>query len=511
MAVDNITKRLIFAGATGWGYRAIAVLCNLANIALLFRFLEKQTIGLWFLMLGAQAFMGLFDLGFGQTLQRRIAFLKAKCGIDPGVCLDEDTKKDILTLLGAARRVYFICSIVIFGVVLIFGFWYFSRLDLSSAVAGELKRAWFVMSFGYAVNTWGMMIEAALNGMGDIGWTNIVNSVFQIFLLIANWIFLTLGFGLGALAVIWVTKGFLARLAGWRILVLKHRWISPIKGVRILDVIKDMVTPSLHWWLALAGYFFITGLSQYLIAHFMGTENVPDYAATYTGLLAAQAAMVGVVSAGIPIFSQLIRARDIAYVKNTILDWTKYGLGGLAIIFGIILVWGKEIIEMWLGAGHFIGFPTILVLVLMMFSEAHQGMLQTACVAAERLGFYKAVLLGGLISFFLSLLLIPRIGLLGAALAAFIGQVTTQHWVTPKLAFSVLGMRFREDLKRVLLPAVVLGGAIVIMGLGIKAIELPRLASYLSMGFLTGATIWFFYRKIIRGLFQRTIFKKNAK
>jgi hypothetical protein len=80
----SVKRRIIFGIASGWGSKAVGILLNLVQIPLLYRYLPAEIVGLWFLMIGAQMVVGVFDLGFGQTLQRRIAFAKGTCGSDPG-------------------------------------------------------------------------------------------------------------------------------------------------------------------------------------------------------------------------------------------------------------------------------------------------------------------------------------------------------------------------------------------------------------------------------------------
>ena len=496
-ARKRIVARLLFAATTGWGYRCMAIVCNLVNISLFFRFLPKEVVGLWFLMLGAQTFLGLFDFGFGQTLQRRVAYFTAESGVSPDIEPDENTRLNILGLLSLARRVYVLISMLIFVVILVVGWIYFSSLKLSPSALSEFRLAWIVMSLGYAANTWGFMVESSLNGLGDIGWANVVNAVAQVATLIANWIVLTLGLGLQALAIIWLFKGLFIRVTGWAIVKIRHKWVHLHRASLTIQAFQDMVPPSLRWWLALVGYFMMAGVGQYLIARFLGAAALPDYAATYSALTAVQGAMVGIVAAGSPLYSQLLKAGENAYVRETLLTLTRYSLGAIALAFGFLGVWGRQVFEFWLGKGHFVGYPILGILIVLMFAEAHQGMLQAACVAAEKLDFYKAVLVGGILTLGLSFILIPKFGLLGAAISALAGQATTQDWVTPKLAMRVLQIRYIDGLKRVLIPGLSLGGAVFFIGMTLKAVHVPTVFG-IAMTFIGTIVISFlFYRKFL--------------
>ena len=151
----SVNKRIIFAVSTGWGSKAVSILVNLVQIPLLFRYLDDEILGVWFLMIGAQMVLGVFDFGLGQTLQRRIAFAKGECGADPDAELGENTRQKIRDLLQIARRTYHVLSVLVLLVLLIGGPIYFRTLNLSPEVYQALNLAWIIMAIGYAANMWG--------------------------------------------------------------------------------------------------------------------------------------------------------------------------------------------------------------------------------------------------------------------------------------------------------------------------------------------------------------------
>jgi O-antigen/teichoic acid export membrane protein len=171
---SGLNRRIIFGIAAGWGSKAVAIIVNFVQIPLLYRYLDKEVIGVWFLMVGTQMLLGLFDFGFGQTLQRRIAFAKGNCGSCPDTVLDKSTQQHIRDLLTIAKRFYQVVSGIVLVVLLAGGPLYFSTLKLSPVASDGLRMAWIIMSIGYAANIWGWFVESTLDGLGDIGWSNIV-------------------------------------------------------------------------------------------------------------------------------------------------------------------------------------------------------------------------------------------------------------------------------------------------------------------------------------------------
>jgi O-antigen/teichoic acid export membrane protein len=421
-------------------------------------------------MIGAQMLLGLFDFGFGQTLQRRIAFAKGRCGSSPDTILDEQTRQHIRDLLATARRVYYTVSAVVLLVLLAGGPLYFNTLQLSPAASSSLRIAWAVMAMGYAANIWGWFVESTLNGLGDIGWSNIINSVMWVVSLAAIWIALASGGGLTALALIWVMRGILLRVWGWMVVRRFHPWIREFRGNWRADEFRTMVEPSLKWWIAIVGTFLTTGITRYFIGSCLGVAAVSDYVATFTALSMVQAILVSLVGVTIPLQSQMWQAGDLETMRRYVTRLTRLGLVLLVIAYAFICVNGKEIFELWLGQGHFVGYPVLALLSIMMLLEAHHGMLNTPCIAAERLQFYKYTLLGGFINVGLIVLLVARWGLLGIAVAVLIAHLATNNWIIPKISLSLLKHRLSRYFTDVILPVLGAGAVAMVFGLAIKQI-----------------------------------------
>jgi O-antigen/teichoic acid export membrane protein len=471
----TVTRRIIFGVISGWGSKAVNILISLVQIPLFYRYLSKEVLGVWFLMIGAQMVLGLFDLGFGQTLQRRIAFAKGACGADLDIVLSDSARQAIVDLLALGGRVYIILSAVAAIGLIIGGGFYFQRLELSPSARESLRLAWIVMAIGYAANMWGWMVEATLNGLGDIGWSSIIATVFRVLELGAIWLVLALGYGLTALALVWTARGVAIRLCGWLVVIRLHPWISRVKGRPELLAFKSMVRPALEWWAAVAGYFFLARVSPFFIGALMGPAYVSDYYATYTALAVVQGTLVSIVSVGTPLFSQMWRAGSLDELQSFAIGLMRLSMGLLTASYVSFVFFSKDIFTLWLGKAHFLGYPVIIILSLMMFIEAHQGTLMTFCVATERLQFYKIIILGGIISLPLSYILIKNYGILGAALSILISGMLTQNWFIPMMSLKLLKLSFLTIIKKVLLPCLYILISLLLFGFLLKALNLTIL------------------------------------
>ncbi len=449
----SIAKKLVFAVSASSVYTIVAVFANFIIIRLLFVYLNGEVVAFWFLMIGAQAMLGMFDLGFGQTAQRRIAFVKGKFGDDPDLVLPVEGRNEVREIIATTRGAYSVISTIVFVLIFVCGKYYFSEMSKTLDPELNFDLAWIIVCIGFAANTWGWFVSSLLNGIGDVGWSNIANISVQILYIFAVWFILALGFQLVGLSMVWLVKGVLTRLLGWLIFIRRNSWASHHGGGFSLSLLKQLLSPSIRSWLAIVGNFLLAGSSRYFLAELYSPKIVPDYVATYTAYAAIQGMFVGVTVSGTPLFSQLIKANNKKKLAEYVLLLSRVSLSCLVSVFCVFIVFGPTIFQLWLGEGHYLGLFFCIVLALLMTVEAHSGLLLPVCIAAERLSFYKSVLIGGVVNILIAIILIPRFGVLGAVIGIFVAQTVTQSWIIPNLAMKVLQIRFGYVIRRVLFPS----------------------------------------------------------
>jgi O-antigen/teichoic acid export membrane protein len=462
--------RVRFAVLAGWGNRGVSILANLLQTPMLYHYLDSTTLGLWFLMIGAQTVLGLFDLGFGTTIQRRIAFARGLSGTDPDVQLIQSSKQQVLNLLAMAKRFYSLMAIIVFVIFIMIGVLFQSFITVDRNYISSLWLAWIIISIGFSINVLSWYVDSILNGLGVIGWSNIISIILGVISFVCTWIALSLDTGLIGLAIVWVLRGIVGLLLGWLAIIRLHPWIKIEKGVRQNEDFVSMVRPSLQLWIGIVASFLLVGMPRYIIAMILGVRAVPDFSATYLALSNIQAVFLGMVTASVPLISQAFIREGAAGMRKYILPPTKLALGLLIFFYGLILLYGREIFQLWLGPTHYVGSPVLTVLCIMLLLEAHHGMLSASCIAVECLGFCKYTLLGSLISVILMLILTPAIGLLGTVLAIALSRMFTDNWIIPHLALKLMQIKLNTYAKAVIWPAFCSAGCLLLLSAVIKMI-----------------------------------------
>jgi O-antigen/teichoic acid export membrane protein len=165
----------------------------------------------------------------------------------------------------------------------------------------------------------------------------------------------------------------------------------------------------------------------WLIALFLGSSSVGVYAACMTIIQLANPLLLGMNSVLVPKTAKVFAQNGLSALR-TMVQTTTLVIGTMTAMFaGVALIWGPEILRLlYRGNGFVIDDVVIAVLLLGLCVEVLGMGCENALWAIERheLNFQMNVL-GFIATFGSAVVLIPRIGVAGAAVAFFAGRLAT--------------------------------------------------------------------------------------
>lgn len=446
----SASKRIAFAVAFAWLSRAVTILANLFLIPILFRFMGKEELGMWFLLGNSQAFLGLLGMGIAPTLTRHIALAKGKSGADPGVELTEESKRHIGDLVVTGRMLLRSLAVVVFFIAWASGYGLIGQLELKEVSPQTVFWAWTLMCAGYAVGIWVSYLNCLLTGIGYVGWESLIGTVVSVLTILTNIGAVLLGGGLLALAVILVVSSLVQRF----VMLGFIRWRKPelfaVQGRWNSKYAKAMVKPSLYCWLTTLGGFLILRTDGYFIALLKGTGNIPSYQAAYQLVSNIyQLAVIWVAASGVFI-SQAWQAGELTTIHKITIRNAKIALSIMAAGVAFLLLAGKEVIDLWLGEGNFVGYEVLLVFCIMLTLETHHVILMQTSRATEDENYAFWKLTAGVLNVIFTFVLIKPLGLLGVALGTMLAQMLTTNWYAVYRPMVRLKLNFRVYSRQVI-------------------------------------------------------------
>jgi O-antigen/teichoic acid export membrane protein len=448
----SVSRRILFGAAATWFSRGLTISLGLVLLPVLFRHLPKEELGVWLLLGQSWAAMGILDLGIGVTLTRRIALAKGKSGTDPNVPLTPETLREIADLTESGRRIYHVMSGGVFLVSWIAGFFYLNHLQLHDVSHTTVWIAWTILCASQAFAVWATVWTCLLQGVGYVGWDALIASFINAGTLITQIIAVLCGGRLVTLATIAATGALGQRwLTRW--LAAKRRpELFSLQGHWNRKIMRGMPSLALRAWLTALGTVFIFNTDQFFIAASQGAEGIPAYRAAYLAVLNLNMLAVTFAAASSVFVSHLWQAREIAALHTIVRRNVRLGLLIMLCGGACLLSLGHRLFDVWLGPGRFVGYPTIIVFVVLLTLEAHSFIIVTSSRATEDEAFAAWSMAAGFLKLTASWILMRSFGLLGIAAGTLLAQLLTNHWYMVYRGLRRLGISLREHFARVLLP-----------------------------------------------------------
>lgn len=448
----SITKQITLGAGAAWLSRGVSVFVGLVLLPVLFRNFTKEELGVWLLLGQSWATLGIFELGFGVTLTRRIAFAKGKSGSDPGALLTEETIQEIADLVATGKRVYRALALFTFAFSIGAGFFYLRTLHLGAMPISQVWMAWGILCLSQTLGVWANVWNSVLLGVGYVGWDAVLGSLASILTMLAQIGVVLLGGGLIALATAAAVGALTQRFLMLGFARRRRPEIFSIRGHWCGEVFYSMISPALLAWLTGLGTVLVFQTDSFFIAGFFGVGQIPAYRGAF--LIALNLHMLAGVFAGASavFLSHLWTEGNFAEVRRVVTRNLRIGLFLMLTGSACVLVLGERLFNLWLGKGNFIGYPTLAVLLALFVMEQHSYIISTSSRATENEVFAICSLAAGVLKLVFAWLLVRQWGFLGIALATALALILTNHWYMVYRGLARLQISWREHVWRVLLP-----------------------------------------------------------
>ncbi len=472
------------AVAASW----IAVIANAAvgffMTPYILHHLGDEAFGLWVLVVTLTGYYGFFDAGIRSSVLRYVSRYNAL-----------GDREDINRVVATAFYFYLIGT----ALALVLTFLLVPVLPVFFSVHGETARAFqslFILAGVLQALTFPLIVFAgvleAAARYDQVYLVQIATLGVRVILVVA--VFHTGGglFGVGAsvlvsnlLAYIIQTPLAVRALGG---LSLRPKWLSK-------DIFRDMLRYGSISFVAgtgekLRGYVYPLEIAKFLSPVAVTVFSLPLKLLSFPA--AGLSTMTEIVN---PISSQLEAKQDFSRLRLVL----KLSVQSAFLIFApmavFLLVFGRELLTLWVGSQYASAYPLLVLLTLGMGSAATQCSVQSMLFGIER---HKGIMwfrLGeGLTIAILGLVAVQLWGLLGFAWVIAITLLTTTFFLVPRHVCRILGLPLRSYLVEGALKPCLLSLPMTAVLVGIRSLFvvhswLAMIAVVLSGGLVYGLTL----------------------
>lgn len=443
-AKHSTTRKLLSGVVGGLTFTAIGITVSLLQFSILLKRLPLEMAGIWMIFTNLGSYVLFLDLGLSPTLGREISFTAG----DPRLT-ETDRAAKIDTLVRSCTT--FVAALAL--LVALFGAgggWFYLRTIVPAALAHAARSAWLVYVVGAALNLVGEGWFAGIYGLGHVFAEKMIRSVGALLGLLLMTIAVFYGAGFLSLAIAYVVQSFCFLLMA-RIVFSR---LTPPSAAGRFDrkLFGRLIAPSLKYAATLLGGILILQTDNVVIASMLGPSAVPNYQAVAKIVTILMSLSMMLVTTSSPLVSKSFAQGDTASVVRLLSRNLRFSLGVMVVLGSFIACFTDRFIAAWLGPHHFVGFPIVWVLLIVMLLEAHHQAMASVTMATGRIVFLAPALIAGVLNLIFSVILARRFGLLGVVFGTMAAQVLTNNWYVPRYTMRLFGISLKRHTRIVLLP-----------------------------------------------------------
>jgi O-antigen/teichoic acid export membrane protein len=468
----STTRKLLSGAFGGVGFTAVSMAISFFQLRVLLHHMSMVMAGIWLIFLNLGNYAMFLDIGLTPTLGREISFASANPNLS-----EAERSERIGTLVRSCTVIVAALSTLVILVAGPIG-WRYLHSITPAGIWASTQAAWAIFIFATALNLLGQGWFAGIYGLGEVFSEKLIRSASAI----AGFVFLVIalarGAGLVGCAIAYLLQASI-NIALARIVLFRATAGATAKGRFDLRLIRDMVGPSLKYAATLLGTILILQTDNLVIASVLGPRLIPDYQAVAKIITALMSLSMMLVMTSMPLMSQAFSRKDISAIVRLSTRNVRYTLTAMIVLGSFVATFSDRVIAVWLGPGHFVGFPIVWVMLVVMVLETHHQSMGAATMATGRIVFVVPALLAGAINIVASVFLAKRYGVLGVVLGTMVAQIGTNNWYAPWYTMRLFGISVKEHMQGVIAPAVGLLAVLLSLGFGLRVVT-GRLSNLLS-------------------------------
>ncbi|HUP27845.1 MAG TPA: oligosaccharide flippase family protein [Chloroflexia bacterium] len=425
-------SRLLTNAASNYAGQLTVVATGILLTPFIVAHLGSSMYGVWALIISIQGLGGLLDFGVTTSVVKYVAEHHAR-----------DETDEINRVVSSSFFLHLLIGLLTFA-VLCLGAWVgLPLLNLDGRQLDIARQALVVAAAGLMLALPLGVPGNLLTGLRRYEISNAINIAQT--LISAALIILVLSSGGGPVELVTINAvGLAAAYAA--------KWFfagRALSGLRISLRFSNLATlkriGSYSIWLFVldtAGKIFYNA-DAVLIAAFLPVSKVTDYNLGFRPASAVSYLSGPMVSVFLPAASEMEARRQTGHLQRLLLTGTRVAFALTLVAALWLLAFGRQVMEVWVGPGHEEALPVLYIFLAVFLVSAAQN---PAGAILKGMGRVRALSISVLLEYAaniaISLLLIPRIGIAGAAVGTLVPALVNDLFVIPWLVCRALGLGY---------------------------------------------------------------------
>lgn len=422
-----------------WSYASwsVSFAFPFVTVPLYLRFLGLKSYGDWVVIVSISSYLGLANLGLGQTVSNRIAELVAT-----------DGDSELGELVSTAFFSYTALAAVTLACLWLFTPRLAERLDLRE---GSAVLVAFIAYVGMNIASFPLAVNSMLvQGFQRVDWDRVVDAVINVIRVLLIALVFLAGLRLVGVAVINGAAVLAAPLVAFFLARRLTASVRPSLSRFSPRLLRGMLAPSAAFLgIQLGGFLIMGNADNLVIGYALGSAAVTRYAVPFKLIMIASGAFWVAFEALIPTITAAYARSQSDRLRRGFLFATRMGLlYGILATVGLWIV-GPSFIRLWAGPDTFPGRLTFGLQLFLLIGSAWVSAASALLWATTRHYEWSILtIFEGLLNLGLSLWWVRIWGLPGVIGATVVASVLTNLWYLPYKAIRTLripiGLAARE-------------------------------------------------------------------
>ncbi len=414
-------RRILLTTASNLATRTITVLVGLVTIPLALSYLGKEQFGLWAVVTSFVAWTSLFDFGIVNSLVNALSEANGKNN-------PEDAKSYVSTAFFALVAISTVLGIVL---ALCAGWVPWSQVLAVRIPIAQRTVMWTVVAALVCVLA-GMplsIVRQIYAGYQKSYIGNLFTAFSGLITLAALYLVVWTRGGLPALVFAFAGPGVFIGFVNLLYLTRKEMpWLAPQLSLVSRRAVRRLSSTSTPLFLFQIGALLVNETQMIVLAHVTSLKLVSEYSIIWRlGVTFASLIALG-TSAFVPAFREAHERGDGSWMKAAFRRMLLLRMSIAAAVAFTLVLGGNLMLRVWLHRGDF-NFPSSVWIAegIFLASTIWVASFSDFLIIMDRIWIQVAlVLINGVTTIALTLVLAPRLGLLGAIIS--IGFVTVCFW-----------------------------------------------------------------------------------
>ena len=449
-------KRALFGVSTTWIRLLVITLIGILLTPLLFRHLQAEVLGVWYLFFTIATLINLSDLGIPIAFGRAVSYIWGGRTTSAGRALPAEAAFyraiPVAELYGSALFASFLMALSVVVIAFPFLHVYLKHIVSASADQAGIIGALLLFLAGVVLNLIAAVPFACISGFGDVGVDNIARIVLQVLGLIATVILLPLFPDIRTLSAIYLLQGAVTLCVGHYL--LNRRYGIPLFlscGIN-KTLLGKLLSEALPVFVTRIGLWMIIESNLLIAGYFLNAASIPDYAILRQLVMTGMSIPNAIPITLAPYASAAHAGGDAERVRYLYLTAIRYSLVITVVWVVGLLLWTPQVLDLWVGPGHFLGYQVLVPVVVNCFFELHSSAHGFFTWSVGKWPFAPLMIVAGILNVALASVGCRFFSFPGLAWGTLLSQATTGYWYGVYYTLRLLNVAVRDYLRDIMLP-----------------------------------------------------------